>query len=161
MLNLAKAIAIAAKAHQHQTDKSGKPYILHCLTVMDGVKQYNDEELSIIAVLHDIIEDTDWFLETVAQHGRYEFAIASPGTGPIEISQRVYIGLSLLTHKKGVPYTVYIDDITSTQDSIRVKMSDIRHNSDITRLKGITEKDLIRTAKYHKSYTILKKFLKE
>jgi (p)ppGpp synthase/HD superfamily hydrolase len=154
MLNLAQAISIAAEAHSSQTDKQGQPYILHCLEVMRGVEKYNDEELSTIAVLHDLIEDTEW--ENIELDGVFFLTLNG---NHIQISTRVSDALLMLTHIKDVPYTRYINMISTNQDAIRVKMSDLEHNSQIFRLKGVTDKDLARMEKYHKAYIALKEAL--
>lgn len=159
-MKLDKAIAITAEAFVNKYDKSGEPYIMHCLQVMTNVAKYNDPELSVIAVLHDLIEDTSWFLETKAEHSPYNYTIADPGVGPLKISKRVYEALNLLTHKKHMGYEEYIAQICNNIDAIRVKMADIEHNSSILRLKGIREKDLARIAKYHQAYITLKQALK-
>jgi (p)ppGpp synthase/HD superfamily hydrolase len=145
MDKLAKAIEIAAHYHLNQTDKSGKPYILHCLRVMDKVKS-KESEVKQIAVLHDLFEDTDCFPSELRREG---------------FSTRVLNALYLLEHSSVDSYEVYINRVCSNKDAMLVKLADLRHNSDITRLKGVTEKDLKRMAKYHKAYTQIKKTLKE
>jgi (p)ppGpp synthase/HD superfamily hydrolase len=120
---LAVAIALAAKVFEDKTDKSGKPYILHCLRVMNGVDQ-NDEEQMQIAVLHDVVEDTDT--------------------------------TTLLTHNSNTTtYDNYIKAISYNTDATRVKLADLKDNSDITRLKGLRKKDIERTEKYHRAYVFL------
>jgi (p)ppGpp synthase/HD superfamily hydrolase len=145
MDKLAKAIEIAAHYHLNQTDKSGKPYILHCLRVMDKVKS-KESEVKQIAVLHDLLEDTDCFPGELRRAG---------------FSSRVTNALTLLTHTNDETYEDYINSVCTCRDAMLVKLADLRHNSDITRLKGVTEKDLKRMAKYHKAYTQIKKTLKE
>ena len=151
MINLAEAIAIAAEAHKGQTDKHNKPYILHCLAVMRGVDKYDDEELSVIAVLHDLIEDTMWQLHKEPD----SYWIMLERIRGIEVSERVYKALVLLTHTVQESYDSYIRLLSSNPDAIRVKLSDLTHNSLITRLKGTTDKDIARVAKYHKAYLFL------
>lgn len=136
---LARAVAIASAAHQDQFDRGGKPYIMHCITVMHKVKS-DDPELKQIAVLHDTIEDTDWTLAMLKEEG---------------FSQRVIDGLALLTHDDAVSYDQYIKGIATNVDAIRVKLSDLRHNSDLTRLKGLSDKDFDRMKKYQRSYMFL------
>lgn len=139
---LDKAISYAATAFQGKMDKGGKPYILHCLHVMNKVACHNDEELMIIAVLHDIVEDTDWELKSLIDAG---------------FSERVILGVQTLTHKKGVSYDDYIKAIALSDDARLVKLEDLKHNSDITRMKGLRKKDFDRLEKYHRSYEYLKK----
>lgn len=134
---LDKAILIATLTHTGQFDKGGKPYILHPLYLMSQLMY--DTELATIAVLHDVIEDS-----------RGQVTLKDlQGEG---FSARVIVALDLLTHKKGVPYEDYIEGIASNFDAIRVKRKDLGHNSDITRLKGVTEKDLTRMEKYHRAF---------
>jgi hypothetical protein len=73
--------------------------------------------------------------------------------------QDVLYLVDLLTHKKGETYEEYIREISWDENAIRIKLADLKDNSDITRLKGISEKDIARMAKYHKAYTYLKSFI--
>lgn len=147
---LAEAIDIASEVHLGQFDRGGKPYILHPLHLMNQL--LFDVELAAIAVLHDVIEDSDGnvVLEDLIIKG---------------FSERVISALHLLSHKDGDVYLeVYIKNIMSNYDAIRVKRKDLEHNSDITRLKGVKPKDLARMEKYHKAFIMLgeakKEFLK-
>lgn len=139
---LAQAIALASEVFRNTADKGGKPYILHCLRVMNGVDQA-DEELMAIAVLHDVAEDF-------------------PDVYPISrfftdgFSTRVTTALALLCHnKEKVSYDEYIHAIAHNEDARKVKLADLRDNTDITRLKGIGKKDLDRVEKYHRAYLYL------
>lgn len=139
---LSKAIKIASAAHHNQYDKGGKPYILHPLRLMNKVDQ-SDFELMSITILHDVIEDCeDMSIEDLRNEG---------------MSERILTALDLLTHKEEDSYQEYIEKISRNIDAIEVKMADLEDNSDITRLKGLGEKDIKRLEKYHKSYTFLKK----
>lgn len=140
MSTLGKAIAIAAKGFENRNDKGGEPYILHCLRVMNNLHT-RDKELQSIAVLHDCIEDGVCTLGELAKEG---------------FSIRVITALNLLTHDKSTPYDEYISALSSNRDAVQVKLSDLRDNSDITRLKGLGKDDLERMYKYHKAYTYLK-----
>lgn len=145
---LGAAIALAADLFVGKYDKSGEPYILHCLAVMDNVKKYDDVELQIAAVLHDVVEDTKVTLYDL-EH-LYGF------------TKRVCNIVSDVTFKKGCTeeeYMLQILKVCGSQDSIKVKMADLEHNSLILRMKGITDKDISRTKKYHKAYYILKSHL--
>ena len=137
---LSLAISIATKAHEGQYDRGGKPYILHPLHLMTQL--LFDTELASIAVLHDVVEDSDVTLDDLTRQG---------------FSPRIVSALRLLTHEPGVSYAGYIEGICGSYDAIRVKRKDLEHNSDITRLKGITEKDLVRTKKYHAAFIRLTK----
>jgi (p)ppGpp synthase/HD superfamily hydrolase len=109
---LGKAIALAAQSFENVKDKGGQPYILHCLRVMNNLHT-DDEELKIIACLHDYVEDV--FKE-------------NPERGLIllreQYSERVVKALDLLTHRKGVPYDDYIKAISFNVDATKVKLAD-------------------------------------
>jgi (p)ppGpp synthase/HD superfamily hydrolase len=135
---LAKGILTATLAHDGQFDKGDKPYILHPLHLMHQLMF--DAQLATIAVLHDVIEDSLITTQDLRNDG---------------FSARVINAVDLLTHKKEHSYTEYIYRIAGNYDAIRVKRKDLEHNSDITRLKGVTEKDLERIEKYHKAFTSL------
>lgn len=143
-LILSTAIAIAAEEHLNQLDKGGSPYILHPLKVMYLLKT-DDYELMAMAVLHDVIEDTKREKQDMTN------ILINRGMTP-----RIMNCLKLLTKTKGQDYQEYINGIKTNIDAIRVKMADLRHNTDIRRLKGTTEKDQIRTKKYHETYEDLK-----
>lgn len=138
---LARAIALASAEHQNQFDRGGNPYILHCLAVMHKTKT-DDYEIKQIAVMHDLMEDTRITMADLEKEG---------------FSQRVRDALYLLTHQDGVSYEQYIKVISTNIDAVIVKMADLRHNSDITRMNKLelTEKDFERMAKYQRSYIYL------
>lgn len=139
---LARAISIVALAFEKKTDRGGQPYILHCLRVMNKMPK-EDEELRCIAIMHDLIEDTNWTLEQLSLSG---------------FSDMVLTGLNLLTRKDDVDYDTYIQRICLNINAIKVKLADLEDNSDITRLKGLRDKDFDRMKKYHKSYLYLKEY---
>ena len=133
---LGKVLVLATNAHAGQFDRGGKPYILHPLKVMHYLKT-DDEELQCIALLHDVIEDTDtsWKdLETIG------------------CTSRVIAGVRVLTKMPGQTYDEYKNEVFANLDAMRVKSCDLRHNTDIRRLKGVTEKDIARIAKYNHFY---------
>ena len=139
---LAKAIALASTLFVDTYDKGGHPYILHCLRVWRGVR-HCDIDTQVAAILHDVVEDTDYTYEMLIEEG---FSL-----------ETVRI-LQLLTHdKKNVPYMEYITDIAHCEKATEIKKSDLRDNSDITRLKGVTKKDLDRVIKYNQAYMFLSK----
>ena len=137
---LATAIKIAVNAHDGQFDKGGNAYILHPLKVMHYLKS-DDEELQAIAVLHDAIEDTDVTYQDLRDAG---------------MPERVIEGIRCLTKVKGQTANEYLQVVCSNRDAMLVKLADLRHNTDIRRLKGVTEKDIKRVEKYHKMYTHIK-----
>ena len=139
---LSIAISITAKAFEGKKDKGGKPYILHCLRVMNGVNQ-EDNELMQIACMHDLVEDCkEWDGYKLSEIG---------------FSHRVVSTILTLTHRKEVPYDDYIKAIALNEDARQVKLADLRDNSNITRLKGLTKKDFDRLEKYSRSYIYLSK----
>ena len=137
---LDKALLIATNAHHGQFDKGGAPYILHPLKVMNYLKS-DDEELMCIALMHDVIEDTSVTYTDLRVAG---------------ISERVINALKLLTKQQGQTLSEYKEAIFTSEDAMKVKMADLRHNSDIRRLKGVSEKDIARMAKYHLFYLEIK-----
>lgn len=143
MANLATAIALASKVFEHKIDKAGKPYILHCIRVMNNVG--TDEERQTIAILHDVVEDTQ----------KDETPITLETLKKMGFSIRVVVAVGLLTHDKSVPYMDYIKRIATNEDARAVKLADLRDNSDITRLKGLRKKDFDRMEKYHAAYLYL------
>lgn len=139
MLTLGKAISIAAKGFEKKLDKGGNPYILHCLRVMNSVES---EEEKIVAVLHDTIEDDVLTFEELLK---------------LNPSNEIYHALFLLTHNKNISYDEYIKNISTNKLAVKVKLADLKDNSDITRLKGLSKKDFDRMEKYHKAYIYLSK----
>lgn len=142
---LNKAIVLASNRHDGQFDKGGQPYILHVLKVMHYTKS-SDEELLCIAVLHDIIEDTDTTYVELIEMG---------------FTERIVQGVMCMTKQRGQTYEAYKAQVMSNEDSMLVKSADLRHNSDIRRLKGVTDKDIARIAKYHAFYLEIQMNLKE
>ncbi len=143
---LAKAISLASQCFEHMVDKGGKPYILHCIRVMQNLHS-EDQELQSIAILHDVVED---IFAPDPEKGLDNLRRAG-------FSERVVKALDLLTHRKGVSYDDYIKAISLNPDATRVKLADLKDNSDITRLKGLTKKDFDKMEKYHRSYIYLSK----
>ena len=137
---LALAIKLAAEGHLNQKDKGGNPYILHPIKVMHYLKT-DDFQLMAIGVMHDLLEDTDMIAADLVLMG---------------FSQRVIAGTVLLTKTPGQSPEDYMAGILSSYDAIRVKLCDLRHNTDVRRLKGIGHKDLLRIQKYHDMYVRLK-----
>lgn len=136
---VAKARAWAIKAHAGQKDKAGKDYFkAHVAAVADGVK--GDSITEAVAFLHDTVEDTS-------------VTMADIRTGfPKEGADAV----KALTHSKGVPYAEYLWCVQQNPIAVKVKLSDLRSNMDLTRLPyAPTEKDLERTRKYKRAYTML------
>lgn len=132
------AIKIAVDAHKGQYDKGGKPYILHPLYLMNNV---NDLECKIIAVLHDVIEDT-WVDDDYLRQNR--------------INEDCIESILTLTRKENQSYMEYIKDINYDFYARIVKLEDLKHNMDLSRMnKTVTDKDLERNKKYQKAYYYL------
>jgi (p)ppGpp synthase/HD superfamily hydrolase len=132
------AIAIAAKGFKDKTDKGGEPYILHCLRVMNSM---STPEEKILGVLHDVVEDGVISIEELRALG---------------FSEDILDDLKLLTHLKEDDYLdVYIKKIATSKRATKVKLADLKDNSDITRLKGLRKKDFDRMEKYHKAFIYL------
>lgn len=138
---LAVAYQLAAKSFVDKVDKQGRPYFEHCLQVMQNLNT-DDDELKQIALLHDYLEDVypDDMKKGVDKLVKSGF------------SQRVIFGIIDLTKMEDQTYEQYICAVKENIDSVLVKIADLKHNSDITRLKGLTEKDIQRMVKYYKTY---------
>lgn len=136
---LSLMVKLAANGHCDQFDKGGRPYILHVLKVMHYTKT-DDDEVNCIAVGHDLVEDTDTTCNDLKEFG---------------FSDRVVRGIDTLTKRDGQNPEQYMRGILANSDAVRVKLADLRHNTDVRRLKGIREKDLTRMKKYHKMHLIL------
>jgi len=133
---LGSALFLAANAHAGQFDKGGQPYLLHPLAVMQFLNT-DDEELQCIAILHDVLEDT---------------AVTVGELLAIGFTDRVVAGVVALTKLSGQSYEDYKLGVFANVDAMKVKMADLRHNTDIRRLEGVTQKDHDRIAKYHEFY---------
>ena len=140
-MHLNNMLVLATLAHGNQFDKSGKPYILHPIQVMQYL-QTDDVELMCIALGHDLLEDTHVT----------EFILWDGG-----FTERIIKGIKSLTKIPGEDYDLYKSRVKDNYDAVLVKLADLKHNTDISRLKGITEKDMERTLKYYKFYLELLK----
>ena len=132
-LYLDRAIELAKQHHEGQTDKAGKPYIEHPLRVMNQVES---EEEKIVAVLHDIVEDTNISLNDLRNEG---------------FSEEVVSAVECLTKQDGENYDSYIERISFNPLAVKIKLADLEDNSDLTRLPEVTDKDLERIEKYDKA----------
>ena len=130
------ALQIAQKAHAGQVDKAGKDYILHPMTVAS----YMDTDIEkTIAYLHDVLEDTDVTVDALRK------------IFPNEIVDTLII----LTHRKDESYFEYIQRVSKSKLAKKVKVADLLHNLDITRIKEPTKQDYERLEKYKKSILYL------
>lgn len=137
MSNYELALKIATEAHKGQVDKAGVPYINHPLTVASLVET---EEEKIVALLHDTIEDTNITEQDLLNYG---------------FSNKIVEAVKLLTHNKNVPYMDYVAKIKNNELARKVKIADLTHNSDLSRLKEITDKDKKRYKKYQNALLYL------
>ncbi len=135
----ARAMQIASLAHAGQTDKGGNPYIEHPIAVAG---QLEEDELKVVAILHDVLEDSDMTAENLLKSGF-----------PCEIIEAVQV----LTYKKTDPgtYEEYIARVAKNRMAKAVKISDIRHNMDLSRIPNPGTRDLKRCAKYKRALAYL------
>ena len=131
------ALELAVEKHKNQTDKAGNPYILHPLHVMENV---NSKEGKIVAILHDIIEDTD---------------ITENYLLKIGLSKRIVDAVVALTRSEDIDYQEYIKTLSSNPLAKEVKLADLEHNMDLKRLPTLEEQDLERNRKYQIAYHYL------
>lgn len=132
-----KALKLSFEAHKNQIDKSGIPYVYHPFHLAE---QMIDEDTTIVALLHDVVEDTDYSLDDLSSIG---------------FSDKIIDAISLMTHDKNIPYMDYVAQIAKNLVAKAVKLADLRHNSDLTRLDAVTDKDLKRMEKYKKAIALL------
>lgn len=135
--NTKKALKLCFEAHKHQVDKSDMPYVFHPFHLAEQMK---DENTTIVALLHDVIEDTDYTLNDLSDMG---------------FSKEITDALYLLTHNDAVSYMDYVALIKNNPIAKSVKLADLRHNSDLSRLDEITEKAMERKVKYEKAIKLL------
>lgn len=137
MSTLERAIAIAAKAHEGQTDKAGTAYILHPLRVMLRV---TTEEERMAAVLHDAVEDTHVTLELLREEGFPESVVRA---------------VDALTKRPGEDYETFVARAALDPIGRAVKLADLAENSDLSRIASPSEKDIQRVEKYRKAIEYL------
>lgn len=133
---LNKMLVLATNSHSSQFDKGGNPYILHPLAVMQLLGDA-DEEVRCIALGHDIVEDCGVTYSQLRSLG---------------FTERIIEGIRCLTKVPGETHDEYKTKVESNDDSIRVKICDLTHNTDIRRLKGVSAKDMARMEKYFHFY---------
>ena len=132
MASLQRAIEIAVEAHKGQTDKAGMPYILHPLRLMFQMKTDNEK---IAAVLHDVVEDSDWALDDLKKE---------------KFNNEVIEAVNLLTRDDNDSYDEFVQKAASNPISKAVKIADITDNLDLGRISKMTEKDIDRVKKYQR-----------
>ena len=133
-----KALEIAMVAHKGQYDRAGVPYINHPYTVSKMVK---GKKAKIVALLHDVIEDSSTEMELLEKF----------------FTKDVCDAIRLLTRKKNQNYFTYVTALKNNELAKTVKLADLKHNMDVTRLDAIRNEDVIRLKKYLCAYRLLQK----
>jgi len=137
MATLERALVIAAEAHQGATDKGGAPYILHPLRLMHQMTTVDER---IVALLHDVVEDSPWTLDALRAEG---------------FSEEVVLAVDSLTRREGETYEDFIKRGAVNPLARRVKLADIEDNMDLRRLGEIGEKDLERLQRYQRARNVI------
>lgn len=127
------AMKLCYDAHKGQIDKSGLPYVFHPIHLAE---QMTDELSTVVALLHDVVEDTHYTLRDLQEMGY-----------PCEVTD----ALKLLTHDSQVPYMEYIEHIKTNSIARAVKLADLKHNSDLSRLNTIDEAAVLHLQKYKRA----------
>lgn len=133
-----RALKLCFEAHKDQLDKSGLPYVFHPFHLAEQMK---DEATTIVALLHDVVEDTDYTFEDLEGMG---------------FGAEVIEALKLLTHDDAVPYMDYVANLKHNPIARAVKLADLSHNSDPTRLEVMDEWAIKRAEKYKAAMELLK-----
>ena len=132
-----KAMRLCFEAHKNQVDKTGLPYVFHPIHLAE---QMPDEVTTVVALLHDVVEDTRYTMDDLEHIG---------------FPQLVLEALALLTHDEAQPYLEYVASLKANPIARTVKLADLRHNSDLARLDQVDEKALARVEKYRKAIQLL------
>ena len=132
-----KALKLCFEAHKEQTDKTGLPYVFHPFHLAE---QMDDELSTVCALLHDVVEDTEYSLDDLAKMG---------------FPQEALDVLALLTHDSATPYMDYVKNLSHNTTAKKVKLADLAHNSDVTRLDTVDEWAIKRNEKYKKAIELL------
>ncbi|MCR5104852.1 MAG: GTP pyrophosphokinase [Eubacterium sp.] len=142
------AMKVAYKAHNEQKDREGIPYIFHPAHLAE---QMDDEDSCVVALLHDVVEDSDMTLDELKALG---------------FTRRQLEAVELLTHERIDPslpeaerteiYLDYIREIKKNELARKIKIADLSHNSDRTRIANPSKMDEARFKKYEKALEILR-----
>ena len=132
-----KALKLCFEAHKNQMDKSGMPYVFHPFHLAE---QMQTEETTVVALLHDLVEDTDYTIEDLTSMG---------------FDKSITDAIALMTHADDVEYMNYVREIKNNPIARAVKLADLKHNSDLTRLDVVDQKALSRREKYLKAIALL------
>lgn len=137
MATVEDAVSIAARAHRGQKDKAGAPYLLHPLRMM---LRMDTEAAMMAAVLHDVVEDTDWTLERLREAG---------------FSEEVLEAVDCLTHREGESYQEFVERVRTNPIARQVKIADLEDNMNVRRINQLGPKELERMEKYHRAWRVL------
>lgn len=132
-----RALKLCFEAHKEQVDKTGLPYVFHPFHLAE---QMQSEESTVAALLHDVVEDTDYTFEDLEKMG---------------FGGAILDALRLLTHDDDTPYMDYVAALKDNPIARAVKLADLKHNSDMTRLNVIDDKARARAEKYKKAIELL------
>lgn len=134
-----KALKLCFEAHRDQVDKTDMPYVFHPFHLAE---QMTDELTTVCALLHDVVEDTDYTISDLTEMGF-----------PKEVTDAI----ALLTHDPAVPYMDYVARAAKNPIARAVKIADLKHNSDLTRMEPdeIDEWALRRNEKYKRALELL------
>lgn len=135
-----KAMRIAYAAHQGQKDKSGQPYIFHPFHLAE---QMTDEVSTCVALLHDVVEDTEMTFEDLEK----------------DFPKAVTDALRLLTHDKDTDYFDYVRGIKGNPVAMQVKLADLAHNSDQSRFAGCEDISAEKLTRWQEKYAKAKEIL--
>ena len=134
-----RAYETALAAHGGQVDKAGVNYINHPVTVAAQVAE--NISAVIVALLHDVAEDTALTVDMLKKK--------------IPLTDEEFQALKLLTHDEATPYLEYVKRLKSNDLARAVKIADLKHNSDLSRIKNLSPKDFARVEKYQAALKIL------
>lgn len=132
-----RAQVIALKALDGKTDLAGGPIYRHCYRVAMGFSW--DDDACIVALLHDVVEDSDVTLEELSK------------TFP----EKIVAAVDAITRREDETYEAYINRVSENKIARKVKIADLKDNMDISRLASLADKDIVRLQKYHQAYNML------
>ena len=136
---LDETFLLVLKAHSGQKDKAGQPYVLHLIRVM--MAAFQDDKHQTVALLHDLVEDTDYTLDDLRA---------------MDYDDEIIAAVDALSKRKGESYQGYVHRVGQNELATDIKIVDLRHNLDVCRLKrDLTDKDLERICHYHDAYLYL------
>ena len=142
MKRVEKAFLFAADAHETQFRSSGEPYVTHTVAAATILAHMHlDADTIIAALLHDVVEDTDWTLDQLRQAG---------------FAEEVVQAVECLTHRDRETYEEFIARVQTNPIATKVKLADLEDNIDMRRLSAVTAQDVQRLHKYHHAWLALR-----